>query len=321
MTVYEDALVKLETNAPLSPLEYASVIVSATSTDQLKAPYTLDNSAVEWDAALAQGRTFMAWPDTSSKTLYVGHAAYVGAQQSGTFADLGLPQSAYDMLARALPGYDANPESYSGWALIIGGAALIAVGVATFFVPGLSEVSVAAGVFLLTAGVAAIALAATFAALTPTIVNKTCNSAGTSCCVDWTTEFGTGVGSTCTNCPSTQNCTAKTTPPPTPSPFSNPLVGWGVGIAVIGAAAVGTYAAYKYVANKPRPGYAPRPTAPYTAPPPPPPPNPSSFSYRAGAGLQRVGQRAGTELQKVGQRAVQAPRQFYQGLRGRSRPQ
>ncbi len=242
MGIFQTAVDKANSGTPLSPIEYASLILGATTPAEVEQRVTLDNSASVWDASQANGNSLLTFARSSDKTVYFLHANYVGTESSSPISALELPP---EVLSRwsALTG--EYPESFAGWTLYIAGAALIGLVIASAFFPELLPVDIAAAT-LFYLGVGLVVAGAVIAAITPTVSGRTCNSAGTSCCFTSTNLFGQT--ETCANC-SGSSCNSVTKPTgPSPTSFLVPLA---IGIAAVGAAAIGSYAAYKYVKNRP----------------------------------------------------------------------
>ncbi|MGI0066856.1 MAG: hypothetical protein ACREB9_00290 [Thermoplasmata archaeon] len=251
--------------APLSPIEYVSAVLGATSSAQLNnTTYTLDNSEGVWDASQANGSGLIVVKDPSTMTIYFVHANYVGERQSSTLEDLALPSNAFAYAALAIPAAAAP-----AWEIILAGAATIAAAVALVVVSGgvLAPAAIVIGATIMgVIGAATIAAGIYYGEITPTVVGNTCNSTSTSCCI--TTTSPGGGNQLCTDCTSGA-CVATSSQYRAPSEgLGATLTAIGVGVAVIAAAGVGGYAAYKYVREhrlaKPAPTYyqPPQPARP-----------------------------------------------------------
>lgn len=248
MGIYQTAVSKANSGTPLSPIEYASFILGATTPAEVEQQVTLDNSASVWDPAQKNGNSLLTFSRSSNTTVYFLHANYVGAESSSPISALELPPM---VLSRWAAVTGETVESFAGWTLIIAGAALIGLVVASAFFPELLPLDIAAAT-LFYLGVGLVVAGAVIAAITPTISGRTCNSAGTGCCFTSTSAFGQT--ETCTNCSGT-SCTT-TTQPTGPTPL-NLLGSLALGILAISAVGIGSYAAYKYVSNRPPRPYSP----------------------------------------------------------------
>jgi hypothetical protein len=206
----------------------------------------------------------------------VVHAGYVGPQVNTTLTALALPEEAMAALAATFSAHQAAlglapalPESYT--LIILGVALLGAAAVIAAFAPEtgawilLFKVAIALGV-------AAIAVGITEALVGPTLNSTTCNTGSTSCCSQWSTILGEDT--TCVDCTNTQAGCTTTVVPGTPS-LGVDLLWVAVGLGAVAAVLLGGYLGYRYVTNRPKPGFgsaAPlRQTyrIPFTRPPPP----------------------------------------------------
>lgn len=286
---YLTAQQALTLNTPLTPIEYASQLLAVTSAAELNANrYTVDSQAYSWSPALASGNAAFAYADHTSSTVYIYHGAYTGPTQSTTLAALQLPatraaqlETQFSAQRSALGLAPLTSGAYT--VLFIGLAFLAAATAIAIFAP-----SAPAFIFLfqalVVAGVITVVLGALAATLTPTVQSQTCNAAGTSCC-----SLVTGVGQSgdvCADC-SSGSCTTQYTPGPGALNFSW-LYTLALGLAAVGAVAIGGYVAYRFVSGRPRPGFgnAPSRSAPvahYVAT------TAGKVGHAVGTGAQRAG--------------------------------
>ena len=264
---YATAYAKLNTpggSLPLSVEEYTSALLANNgSTSQNGASYNLDNSSNVWDPTQANGNFTGAYSDHGSQTLYVVHANYTGPQITTSVGSLALPVATLTALStlfnqqRAQQGLPPVPDASSYTLIILGVALLAAAALIAVFAPEavawiwLFRVALAVSLVALTAGVADYLF-------TPVVQSSTCNASSTSCC-SLLTGIG-GASNVCTNC-TTSGCSTSVT---TTGGIGLDLTSIAFGLAAIAVVGLGAYAGYRYIAGRPRPGFA-------RVPPPPVP--------------------------------------------------
>jgi hypothetical protein len=278
LTNYSTVAALVASGAPLSPIEYVSWVIGSTAKVLNSTPATVDNSQNQWDPDQVNGNSVVAYKDPSTNVLWFCHVNYLGPPISGSLADLELSDEALAQL-----GIEAGDDT--SWELYLVGAALVGVVVAALLIPPLAPLLIYAGAILGT-GLGIIILGAIYATFTPQVVNTTCNSGSTACCLATTSLFGQV--NTCFDC-SSGTCNSTTT---TAGGIGGTLISIGIGLAVVGGALVGTYAAYRHFSGRPHAPRTPRPTNSPTA-----------------------GERAGSAARSAASSAYQQARGFYQALR------
>jgi hypothetical protein len=279
---YPSAVLAAASGQPLSALQYAALILGSNASTVNSNQYQVDNTQGYWDTEMRDGSGMVAWKDPATNVLYFAHANYIGPQQTGTLGSLRLPAEAFSRLG-------ISPDAADDWELVIIGVALIVVGLATIET-GAGTAAIVMGTVAVLAGVTVALLGAYGAIFTPALVSSNCSANSVSCCNEFSQPGG--VTTTCIQCdPGQTNCTANTSVTST-GDIGTLLESIGIGIAVIGIAAVGSYAAYKIVKGR---GNAPRQ------------PRPAGPSY---------GERAGAAVRSAGSYAGQQARGFYATLRG-----
>lgn len=287
---YPSALANASSGTPLSPIEYASLVLGSNAQTLNSNTYPVDNSQGYWETKQNHGNTVVAATHPASQTVYFCHVNYVGPQQSTTMGALQLPAAQHAALAAAA---GTTPENFAGWALIIAGAIIIAAVLLAPVTFGGSLLVLYAGYFF-AVGLALIVLGAIDVVFTPSVVSHTCNADNSACCTITTSP--TGQVNSCFNCTGA-GCTSTTTTTGGIGSFLTQIA-WGVGlIAVVG---IGAYIALR-VARAHRYGGRPVP--------------PSAYSERGLSMGQRAGQavRHGAEAAYHGTRGLVAG--FHQGLR------
>lgn len=286
---YLTASAKAASATPMTVLEYSSLLLSAGKSSDLNGSYQLDNTSGVWDPSLPKGNTTLAYADHASLTMYVVHAGYTGPSVSAPTTTLALPPDAVARLnthiAAERSAIGLAPASLFDYVLVAVGLALIATAIILtligpaaitlpFFVMALKTLVVVGAVLAILGTVDAV--------LTPSPSNSICNPAGTSCCTTWSSALG-GTATTCNNCTTNSGCSTYTGPPSGGlGSFGTDLLWIAGGLAAIIAVGAGGYIVYRYVSNRPRPGFGttaplrqryPRAFERFTGPTPNPQPN------------------------------------------------
>jgi hypothetical protein len=252
---FATAMVKLAAGAPLTPIEYGSVLLSYQNSQELLASQTpVDTSSFSWSLALANGNSAFCYADHASNTVYIAHGAYTGSTQSGSVGALQLPVATVKRLQAKFNGERA---AMGLAAASLGNYTLVFVSLALFTAAALVAVfapETTAWIFLfriaLIGAITSLAIGAVAAVVTPTLQTTTCNTGSTSCCSTYTDLYGGTT--TCVDCTG-GTCNTDTQPSgPGPFDFLGPLA---LGIAAVAVASIGSYVAYRYVTNRPRPGF------------------------------------------------------------------
>ena len=280
MGYFESPSARQSTGTGLSVTDYTTALLEATDPSQLNGQsYELDNSGGDWDETQADGDATFSYVDHATNVLYVVHANYVGPQITTSLGALPLSANALNNLHAQFSGQRQAmglapllPTSYT--LIILGVALLAAATLVAIFAPETTawvwifRVGLAVSFAALTAGIA-------YAVFAPTLESTTCNANSTSCC-----SLLSGIGGANEACVDCTGTSCQTTVTPVAPSLGTDLLWIALGLGAVAAVGVGGYVAYRYVTNRPRPGYGNAPPlrerypaygrlVGYTPPPPP----------------------------------------------------
>jgi hypothetical protein len=246
-------------------------------------------------------------PNSSNNggTLYWVHPNYTGPKITTTVASLGLPPAALAALsqkiktARIRMGHDQSlvyaPEDYTGWFLIILGIGLlVAAGVLFYFSLGDPLVAIwiaKLGIATVFAGVVVLGADSLFGTQQ---LGGTTTTANGSTCNTYSSLLG-GCSVVCISPTGTTTTTDCTPGGGGLGGLAGDVEDVGIAIALIAAAGIGTYVAYKYVTR----------------------PKGTSGSASVSSSVRRVGSTAKKYAGKAYHGAKHAARSAYAGLRGK----
>jgi len=115
-----------------------------------------------------------------------------------------------------------------------------------------------------------VVLGALYVVFAPQVQSTSCNQGQTSCCVNTTSIYGDSEA--CADCTGAGQCTSTTQ---TTGGIGGSLLSIAAGVGAIAGVVLVSYVAYRYVSNRPRPGFGNTPPLrqryriPFTQPPPP----------------------------------------------------
>jgi len=249
-------------SAPATALEYAQGLLQIqTKSDLLNLTAYLDST--EFTHGTNNGA--FLFHDYSTNTLVLYHPLYTGSEQSGIISRANLSPAAGANLvsflnAHAPDGHpyadynQANAALDSGLTLLIVGGLLVATSIVlayfnapvAIWVLRVGLAAIVAGIVVEAAGGIAGSINSVF---NPQLIDSTSNG-GTTC-----KTYSSAVGGCVIYCIHADGSTSTTSCGGGPSSLGLGLVWIAVGIAAIVAVGVGGYVLYRYVSNRPRPGF------------------------------------------------------------------